>query len=82
MYGHITRKNAICLNRIRLFTRKPLYTKGAAIAWWLQSSAQNSVASCLKGLYFGQYFTSKNIHHELLSLINPAMYLLNKIFVG
>ena len=27
---------------------------------------------------FGQYFTSENIHRELLSLINPAVYLLNK----
>ena len=33
-------------------------------------SAQNSVPSCLKGQYFGQYFTSENIHREILSLIN------------
>ena len=30
----------------------------------------------------GQFFTSENIHHELLSLIDPAVYLLSKIFVG
>ena len=28
------------------------------------------------------FFTSENIHRELLSLLNPAVYLLNKIFVG
>ena len=29
--------------------REPLYSKGAVITWWLQStSAQNSVPSCLK----------------------------------
>ena len=27
-------------------------------------------------------FTTENIHHRLLSLINPAVYLLNKILVG
>ena len=27
-------------------------------------------------------FTSENIHRELLSLVNPAVYLLNKIFVA
>ena len=27
------------------------------------------------------FFTSENIHHELLSLINPAVYLLNYFFV-
>ena len=31
---------------------------------------------------FGQYFTSENIHHILLSLISPAVYLLSNIFVG
>ena len=29
-----------------------------------------------------QFFTSENIHRELLSLINPPVHLLNKIFVG
>ena len=29
-----------------------------------------------------KYFTSENIHRELVSLINPAMYLLNTIFEG
>ena len=33
-------------------------------------------------LYFDQYSTSKNINRESLSLINPAVYLLNKFFVG
>ena len=33
-------------------------------------------------MYFGQYFTSENMHHKLLSLINPAVYLLNKMCVG
>ena len=37
--------------------------------------------SCLEGLFFGQYFTSENVHHEIFSLINQAMYLLN-IFCG
>ena len=27
-------------------------------------------------------FTTENIHHRLLSLINQAVYLLNKILVG
>ena len=31
---------------------------------------------------FIKYFTSENIHRELLSPLNPAVYLLNKIFVG
>ena len=67
----------------KVHARDPLYSKGAVIPWWLQStSVQNSVPSCLKGYYFAQYFTSENIHSELLLLINPAMYLLNKIFVG
>ena len=58
-------------------------THSAVIVWWLQlKSAQNIVSSCEKGQYFGQYFTFENIHCELLSLINPAVYLLNKIFVG
>ena len=30
----------------------------------------------------GQYFTSENIHRELLSIINPAVHLLSKCFVG
>ena len=67
----------------RFHARKPLYSKDAVIAWWLQStSAQNIVPSCLKMLYFGQYFTSENIHREITSLINHAMYLLNTISVG
>ena len=58
---------------VHLHAREPLYSKGAVIAWWLQSkSAQNSVPSCLQ----------ETIHRELLSLINPAMYLLSKLFVG
>ena len=35
-----------------------------------------------KGNIFGQYFTFENIHHELLSIINRAVYLLNKIVCG
>ena len=35
-----------------------------------------------KGNIFGHYFTSENIHREILLLINPAVYLLNKICVG
>ena len=38
--------------------------------------------SPLSRKYFGQYYTSENIHRELLSLINPVAYLLNKIFVA
>ena len=30
----------------------------------------------------GVFFTSENIHRELLSLINIAVYLLNKMFMG
>ena len=33
-------------------------------------------------MYFGQYFTSENIHYLLLSLIKPAVYLRNKIYQG
>ena len=30
--------------------REPLYSKGAVIAWWLQTTiAQNCIPSCLKG---------------------------------
>ena len=35
-----------------------------------------------KGNILGQFFTSENIHHKLLSLVNIAVYLLNKMFVG
>ena len=53
--------------------REPLYSNSAVIMWWLRlRSAQNSVSSCYKGQYFGQYFTSKNIHHQLLSLLRGA----------
>ena len=63
--------------------REPLYSNSAVNLWWLQSTrAQNSAPSCSKGLYFGQYFTFENIHCELLSLISPAVYLLDKIFCG
>ena len=59
--------------------REPLYSNRAVIAWWLQStSAQNRI----KVSYIGQCFTSENIRHKLLSLINPAVYLFNKIFMG
>ena len=48
-----------------LCTRKVQSSRGG-----LQStSAQNSVASCLIGLYFGQYLTYENIHREILSLV-------------
>ena len=54
---------------------EPLYSNSAVIAWWLQStSAQNNVI-------FWSILTSENIHHELLSLIKPAVYLHNKFFV-
>ena len=67
----------------RYFTPENLYSKGEVIAWWLQStSVQNSVSSCLKGSYFGQYFTSENTHREILSIISQAMYLLRQIFCG
>ena len=56
-------------------TREPLYSNSAVIAWWLQSTRAQ------KRKYFGQCFTSENIHRELLSLINPAVYLINKIVV-
>ena len=63
--------------------RDPRYSNIAVTTSWLQStSAQNRVPSCLKGIYFGQCFTSENIYLELLSLINPALHLLNKKFVG
>ena len=35
-----------------------------------------------KGNILVIFFTSENIHRELLSLINPALYLLDKKFVG
>ena len=70
-------------NMDSLHAREPLYSKGAVKAWWLQStSAQNSVPSCLKEKYFGQYFTSVNIHCKFLSLINPAIFLCNTFLVG
>ena len=35
-----------------------------------------------KGNILVNFFTYANIHRELLSLINPAVYLLNKKIVG
>ena len=35
-----------------------------------------------KGNILVNFFTSENIHRELLSFINPVVHLLNKIFVG
>ena len=35
-----------------------------------------------KGNIWSFFFTSESIHRELSSLINPAVYLLNKLFVG
>ena len=35
-----------------------------------------------KGNILAIFFTFENIHRELISLINPAVYLLDKIFVG
>ena len=63
--------------------RDPRYSNSTVTTSWLQStSAQNRVPSCLKGIKFGQCFTSENIHPELLSLINPALHLLNKTNLG
>ena len=46
------------------------------------SRVHKIVYPAVKRQYFGQVFTSENSHRELLSLINPAVYLLNKFFVG
>ena len=56
--------------------REPLYSNNAGITCWLQStSAQNCVI-------FLSFFTSENIYCALLSLIEAAVYLHNKLFVG
>ena len=50
--------------------KKSRKLKGAVIAKWLKStSAQNSETNCLKGSYFGQYFTSENIHHHAMTAL-------------
>ena len=60
--------------------REPLYSNSAVIAWWLKAtSAQKRYLAVKKGIYFGQFFTSENIHRELLSLINPAVHPLDII---
>ena len=65
-----------------IHAREPLYSQDAVIAWWLQlMSARNCVPSCLKQLICSQYSISENFHRESMSLINPAMYLIN-MFVG
>ena len=62
---------------------EPLYSSSAVIASWLQStSAQTVYLAINKGTILVIFFTSENIHQELLSLINPAGYLLNKIVYG
>ena len=40
------------------------------------------VLSPLIRVIFWSFFTSENIYREILSLINPAVYLLIKTFVG
>ena len=45
-------------------------------------SAHNSITIAVYKVIFWSFFTSENIHRELLLLINPAVYLINKIFVG
>ena len=66
---------------IDIHAREPLYSNSAVIAWCSRRVHKIVYLAVNKGNILVIFFTSENIHHELSSLINPAVYLLNKMFV-